>query len=127
MAEIILKDTRTNRDCIKIWELINDGVLLRDLQEAIYGDGGRIENFQSNLTYCIHKLHQLTCIELHTSRNTDGKFGATLITQSNKPIIKKNLCSQCQKIAPQKSHNSKYKDICTICTKELIKNKRMNK
>lgn len=125
MAEINLKDTNNSRDCIIVWELIGEGALLRDLQEAIYG--GRIQNFKSNLTYCIHKLHQLTCIELHTGRNTDGKFGTTLITQLNKPIIKQNLCSQCQKTAPQKSHNSKYKDICIICTKDIVKNKRMNK
>lgn len=85
MAEITLKNTSNSRDCIKIWELIGEGVMLRDLQEAIHG--GKIDNFTSNLVYCIHKLHQLECIELHTSRNSNGKFGTTLITQLNKPII----------------------------------------
>lgn len=117
MAEVTLKDSKTNRDCVKVWEYISGGVFVRDLKEAVYG--GKLDNFGSNLVYCIHKLHKLECIELHNSRGADGKFSTTLITQNKKPVIEVKLCSRCQKIAPNKSHNAKYKDICHECTKGM--------
>lgn len=120
MAEVTLKDSKTNRDCIKIWNYIGEGVMLRDLHEAVYGNKiSDLDNFSSNLVYCIHKLHKLGCIEAHVNRDADGRFGATVITKLKEPVIEIKLCSRCQKIAPNKSHNAKYKDICHECTKEI--------